>query len=458
MTTQTDESSPLMDSIAALPLEPTQNLDHLPTDKGLPIIGRTYDFIHHPEIWVEEQKKKLGPVFQTSMFFRKVVSMCDADAADLLLMDKEQNFSSRLGWARVGFLFNGGILLRDFHSHRIHRRPLQAAFKSATMNAYGEQLNAMIKHDVEQWPLDKTFKFQPAVKSLLLDNAAALFLGAELGEESKKLNQAFVDLLDGVLSVIRKSIPGLAYHRSIKGRAYIANWLDERFEERLNSDKNDFFTSLCQASQDPEHAMSKKEVIEHTLLLLFAAHDTTTSTLSNIMSILCQYPDWQQRLREECQAFEEPALSFGNIGQLEQCDRVLKETLRLAPPVFSIPRRAIRDFDYKGHRIPANTAIMLQVYSIHHDERYWSNPYQFDPERWSPERKEFKNHPYSYVPFGAGAHKCIGFRFAEMQTKIFLYNFLRHYKIETAPGRDTSIKQVPIPLPKDQLPARISRI
>ena len=447
-----------MESIAALPLEPTRQLNHLPADAGLPLIGRTYDFINHPEIWVEQQKKALGSVFQTSMFFRKVVSMCDADAADLILMDKEQNFSSRLGWARVGFLFSGGILLRDFHSHRIHRRPLQAAFKSATMNAYGEQLNALIKNDIAQWPLDRTFKFQPAVKSLLLDNAASLFLGAELGEESRQLNKAFVDLLDGVLSIVRKQIPGLAFHRSIKGRETIAAWLDERFEERLKSDKTDFFTSLCHASQDPEHAMSKKEVIEHTLLLLFAAHDTTTSSLSNIMSILCQYPEWQDKLREECLALDGEALSFSDIGKLEQCDRVFKETLRLVPPVFSIPRRSIRDFEYKGHRIPANTAIMLQVYSIHHDERYWSDPYKFDPERWSPERKEFKNHPYQYVPFGAGAHKCIGFRFAEMQTKIFLYNFLRHYKISTKPGRNTAVKQVPIPLPKDKLPARISKL
>ena len=452
------EDTPLMQAIAALRYEPTRELDHLPEDKSLPFIGRTLDFILRPVNLVESQYRKLGAVFQSNLFFRRVVTMCEPDAAELLLMDREQNFSSRLGWLKMSPLFDRGILLRDFNSHRVHRRPLQAAFKSAVMHEYAHQLNQMIREDLQAWPNKQGFEFQPEIKSLLLDNAASIFLGAELGEESDGLNQAFVDLLGGVLAIVQKEWPGLAWNRSMKGKRFLTDWLDSQYESRLSSDSNDFFTSLCKAAQDPEHAMSKKEVIEHTLLLLFAAHDTTTSTLSAMFSLLCEYPEWQEKLRKECMSLEEEELGFGDLAKLTLCDWVFKETLRMYPPVFLIPRRAIRDFEYKGHRIPSNTAIGLQVHLIHHNEGYWNDPKKFDPERWSDERREFKNHPYQYIPFGAGAHKCLGFRFAEMQSKIFMYNFLRNYRISTKAGRRHTMQAVPIPAPRDRLPSRIERL
>ena len=454
---QTDEA-PIMREIAALPNAPTDKHSHLPSDTGWPIFGRTFDLLGRPVELIEGQRRRLGSVYRTNMFFKSQVHIGEPDAAELILMDREQNFSSSKGWLPLAPLFERGILLRDFNAHRIHRRPLQAAFKSAVMNEYAAQLNHLISTEIKNWVDVQDFKFQPAIKSLLLDNAAELFLGAELGEESNKLNSAFVALLEGVVAVLRYDIPGFAWHRAMKGKRYLTEWLDERFEERLTSDSNDFFTALCKASQDPEHAMSKQEVIEHTLLLLFAAHDTTTSTLSAMFSLLCENSAWQQQLRKECQSMESNTLGFGDLSSLTQCDWVFKETLRMYPPVFMIPRRAIKAFEFGGYKIPANTAIGLQIHLIHHDPKYWTDPYKFDPERWSDDRKEFKGHPYQYIPFGAGAHKCLGFRFAEMQSKIFMYNFLRDYKISTAPGRRHDMDVLPIPLPKDRLPAKVERL
>ncbi len=452
------EDSPVLRAVAELPNEPTRKIKHLPADEGLPLFGSTFDFLRRSVELVERQRSELGPIFQSSIFFRRIVTMGDPDAAELMLLDKAQNFSSSKGWIRLAPLFDRGILLRDFHSHRIHRRPLQAAFKSAVMNEYANQLNTLISDELDQWGKQPEFSFQLAIKSLLLDNAASLFLGADLGEDSDKLNAAFVELLNGVLAIVQVDFPGFIWHRSMNGKRYLSKWLTERFEERLSSDSNDFFTSLCKASQDPDHAMTKEEVVEHTLLLLFAAHDTTTSTLSNLFSLLCEYPEWQEKLREECLSIESDMLGFGDISRLTLCDWVFKETLRLHPAVFNIPRRAINAFEYKGYEVPANAAVMLQIHLIHHNPEYWTDPYKFDPERWSDERKEYKKHPYQWVPFGAGAHKCLGFRFADMQSKIFMFNFLRKYRISTEPGRRHEVKTLPIPLPKDRLPVKIERI
>ena len=89
---------------------------------------------------------------------------------------------------------------------------------------------------------------------------------------------------------------------------------------------------------------------------------------------------------------------------------------------------------------------------------YWTNPDKFDPERWSPERAEYKKHFFQYVPFGGGAHKCLGLNFADIRVKIFLFHFLREYSVSITPGYTMPVQAVPISTPKDGLKVIIRKI
>ncbi|MDG2080065.1 MAG: cytochrome P450 [Pseudomonadales bacterium] len=458
MTSSDTANDPLLDSIAELSTRPTKELDHLPGDYGMPVFGNSFSILKNARAFNRRMVAKFGTVYRSSAFFSRVVVFADADAAQYALMDKEQNFSSSKGWFMLKHLLPGGILVRDFANHRKHRRPLQLAFKSQVMAAYGDRLNKLIKEGLEEWPTDKQFLFQDHIKSLLLDNAATVFLGAELGEESKKLNQAFVDLIGGIVIFIHKRIPGTKFDRAMRGSEYLKNWLHERIDERRNSSATDIFTSLCHLADDPENGMSAEDVVGHTLLILFAAHDTTTSTLSTMMAVMAEHPQWQEAVREEMLAVEGDSLSFQQVAALPVTDRVFRETLRCFPAVFMIPRRSIRAFEYQGHKIPANTLIHVGVDQIHRSEKYWSKPDQFDPDRWLPERAENKGHPFQWIPFGGGAHKCLGFKFADMQVKIFLFHLLRNYKIEAKKGKKFSVDLLPIPLPSDKLPVTMTRL
>ena len=124
------EDSSLMQSIDALSDKPNTKLSHLPSDKGLPIVGRTFELLRRPMDLLEELFAKHGPVFQTKTFMQRSVLFGAPDAAELLLIDREHNFSNRKGWYRFKPLFERGILLRDFDEHRVHRRPMQAALQS----------------------------------------------------------------------------------------------------------------------------------------------------------------------------------------------------------------------------------------------------------------------------------------------------------------------------------------
>ncbi len=456
---QTAPHDPALAAMRQLSRRPNEaNLESIPGPTGLPIIGCTLDIIKDAPAFMQRQFQQHGSVFKVNGFGSTSVNLADVEAARMVLLNKDKNFSSELGWARVAGLLRTGILLRDFSDHRVHRRVLQQAFKRPVLEHYASQLNKQLKNGIEAWPKQDTFKFQNRLKSLLLDNAASLFMGAELGPESDLLNKNFVALLNATVSVVRWEIPGTSWYQGRKGTRVLREWLEKQIDSRINSDKPDFFTTLLKLSQDPESEMSLEEVIDHTVLLLFAAHDTTTSTICTIAAMLCDQPEWQEVLREEIQQITDENLTLNHFEQLPMLDQFFNEVLRRYPPIIVVLRRCIKEFEYAGYRIPGNTQTNVNINLLHHHPDYWTDPFKFDPERFSPSRAEHKRDMFQFLPFGGGAHKCLGINFAEIQTKILVFHLLRNYKIGAAEGRKLAFNHLPMPLPRDGLPIQIKAL
>ena len=148
-------------------------------------------------------------------------------------------------------------------------------------------------------------------------------------------------------------------------------------------------------------------------------------------------------------------LTHDELDNMADTALVIQEALRMYPPLVMMPRYALREFEFNGHRIPANTACVISPLFTHYMEEYWSNPCKFDPERFSPGRAEDKKHFFQYIPFGGGAHKCLGLHFAQVQGKIFLYHFLRRYRVAKEAGQRFKYNNVPLTFPTNGLPLKI---
>lgn len=151
-------------------------------------------------------------------------------------------------------------------------------------------------------------------------------------------------------------------------------------------------------------------------------------------------------------------LSYEELDQLPLLEAAFNESQRLHPSVPVAVRRTIRDCEMAGHKVPANTLVYQFPIFTNRMDQYWTEPDNFDPERLLPERAEQKNHPFCFMPFGGGAHKCIGMHFAMMQSKIFVHAFLQQYKISLKPGYEPVFKTVPLPKVKDGLPLTIEKL
>ncbi|KAL6418334.1 hypothetical protein ACFW04_012208 [Cataglyphis niger] len=184
---------------------------------------------------------------------------------------------------------------------------------------------------------------------------------------------------------------------------------------------------LIAASRD--NLLSDLDIREEVDTFMFEGHDTTAMGITFALLLLAEHKDIQERVRVEVdKAMQESGgeLTMRSLQNLPYLERCLKEALRLYPSVFVIIRNIKEDVKLHSYVIPAETMLFLNIYGVHRDPNFWSNPEVFDPDRFLPERIQ-KRHPYSYIPFSAGPRNCIGQRFGLLELKAMIaplvYNF-----------------------------------
>src|SRR5437764_1871346 len=431
------------------------SLTHIPGDEGWPIIGKTLEVLADPKGHIEKHAAKYGLVYRSHLFGETSLVFLGPEANELVLFDQAKLFSSTHGWAIVlGRLFPRGLMLLDFDEHRLHRRALSVAFKSGPMKSYLTQLDAGIAARVAQWKIKPgPMLVYPAMKQLTLDLAATSFLGTEIGPEVDEITRAFVDMVAAAVTPVRRPWPGTQMARGVKGRERIVAYFSEQIPFRRDKGGEDLFSQLCRATHEDGALLSTQDIVDHMSFLMMAAHDTLTSSLTSFIGELAANPEWQQRLREEVTGLgidaNDPS-SLGNLEKMPLSEMAFKEAMRKKPPVPSIPRRAMRDFSFKGFAIPAGTLFGVNPLYTHHMPAIWPDPERFDPLRFTEEAQR-NRHRFAWVPFGGGAHMCLGLHFAYMQAKCFARHFLQNLEVSLEPGYRPAWQMWPIPKPREGL-------
>src|SRR5258705_6300726 len=229
---------------------------------------------------------------------------------------------------------------------------------------------------------------------------------------------------------------------------------------RAKGGGEDLFSQLCEATDEDGALLSTQDIIDHMSFLMLAAHDTLTSSLTSFVAELAAHARWQQKLRDEVinlgVATDAPT-SFDNLEAMPLSEMAFKEALRLKPPVPSIPRRAVRDFTFKGFAIPAGTMVGVNPLFTHHMKDIWPEPEQFDPMRFTEEAQR-NRHRFAWVAVSRRAHMCLRLHFAYMQAKTFARHFLQNHEVSLEPGYRPDWQMWPIPKPRDGLRVVLRRV
>ena len=241
----------------------------------------------------------------------------------------------------------------------------------------------------------------------------------------------------------------------IRLRTVVADMIHARHTSP--EDRDDLFTRLRDAV-DPEttQPMPEERLVDNLLTFLLAGHHTIAMTLTWTLYLLSRSPQWEARVVDEIrQVVPSGPVTDEHIGRLVTVQQVLKESMRLYPPVPVMTRYAAKDVELAGEHIKAGTLIGLPIYVIHRHRKLWDDPDRFDPARFAPER-EASYSRYQFMPFGAGPRICIGAAFALVEATVMLATLVRAARFESPPVQKPLPVSRVLLVPKGGMPLRVT--
>jgi len=238
-------------------------------------------------------------------------------------------------------------------------------------------------------------------------------------------------------------------------RAVVADMV--RARRTSPDDRDDLFARLLGAV-DPEtgQTMSDERLVDNLLTFLLAGHQTIATALTWTLYLLSRAPEWQARVLDEVrQVVPSGPVTAEHVDRLVTVQQVLKESLRLYPPLAMMTRYTAKDVELGGKHIKAGTLIGLPIYVIHRHRKLWDDPDRFDPSRFAPER-EASYSRYQFIPFGAGPRVCIGAAFALIEATAMLATLVRAVRFESLPAPEPIPVSRVVLLAKDGMPLKVT--
>jgi enediyne biosynthesis protein E7 len=191
---------------------------------------------------------------------------------------------------------------------------------------------------------------------------------------------------------------------------------------------------IASTAKESDKRVADRRMRDELVTLLLAGHETTASTVGWTLNLVSKHPDVRERLHAEAvSVFGGRRPEYEDLTALRYTHMVLQEAMRLFPPVWILPRRALADDEVGGFHVPAGADVLISPYTLHRHPRYWHDPLRFDPERFDPDTPA--NRPrYAHIPFGAGPRFCVGNHLGMMEATFIIATLMRELRLEREPG------------------------
>lgn len=387
------------------------------------------------------QAQRLGPVFRRVMeggpFGRMdVVYLVGPEANRFVLHTHRQHFSHDQGWTPlIGEIMGRGLLNMDDPEHAWHRKMWNPAFTTAYMEAYLPLMQRIIAERTATWPERGEVDLYQEAREITFDVAASALAGVRRGPEADRLQQLFYALIVGDRT--GQDSYEANRERALHARAELNSMLLALIAERRAAPEEDrpgdVLGLIVRARDENGQALSDEQVLGHLNVLLVAGHETTTVLGAYTLYHLATQPQERRRVEAELDTLlgdSTGPMSVEVARNLKVLDNFIRETGRLHPPVFTVPRGIVDDVEFGGYTLPQGTIARLALAACHRLPDVFADPDTFDPDRLAPPREEDKRTPYALVTFGGGPRLCIGINFANIEVKALAAHVLRNYQLE----------------------------
>lgn len=334
--------------------------------------------------------------------------------------------------------FASGLLGLNGEQHATQRRLLMPPFRKEAVESYRDLIVGLTEEWLADWRAGPVFDLEASIKDFSLLMTTRLLFGIDDLEQAHAIEAAFEPWMDlnhqlFFMAAMPLEMSGGDHYTQLLTSADRLEAELIRLVEHPGRDGaggKDILSILLRARD--AGLLAQGDVVGHTHTMFNAAYHTSSSALTWTLFLVAQHPRVMAELLAELRGtLGGTAPTVANIGRLTLLDRVIKESMRLLPPVVYLsPRVNLAPTSFGPYKLPPGTMVVGSQYMTHHMAELYPDPERFLPDRWIGAVPS----PYAYLPFGAGPRMCLGAPLALLQMKIALSMLLQRYRLTVVPG------------------------
>ena len=396
---------------------------------------------------LEGWSREFGDIFCFRAFSFRVCYLSHPRFIEDVLVTRNQNFIKGAGMRVNPRFFGKGLLTSEGELWRRQRRLMQPAFHRRHIVQYGRVMVECTQKMLASWQAGEIRDFHSEMDHVTVEIVARVLFNLDLTNHIGRLEataRAFHarNTRGPALVYAMRYLPTPVNLRYVWTVGRLEKAIYQIIHDRQASSRSgdDLLSMLLQARDEDGEAMSERQVRDELMTLIGAGNDTTTLTLCYAWYLLAQHPEVEARLAAELdEVLGNRPPEVEDLPRLAYTEKVIKETMRLYPPVWAFVREATEPIEIGGYRLPARTNFVLPPWIVHRDPRFFCQPNEFRPERWT-EEFERELPKFAYFPFGGGQRTCIGTSLAKMQTSLMLATMAQQFRCRLARGFELKLR------------------
>jgi len=438
-----------------------------PAPDGLPLVGNAVSFARDPFGFTADAVADVGDVFRLNLPVGDRYVVAHPDYAEQVLVTDRTAFEKTDDFELA---FGNSVIAADGDAWQEQRDFLDPFFFARQIQSFLPTMRAQAVGAADSFADGDRIELLPEMKRVTFDILASTLLGLDPDTMSDDLRAAADDLnayFEPATWALPDWLPTPSRRRfreaksTLRGevRSVLAAAADSPPPGAPTADGGsgppaDLVTMLAAslADDDGAYPRARTDVVDMLIGLVFAGHETTALALTFTIHSLTEHPETYRRVEAEIdETLGDDPIEWAHLDDLPLLDRVVDETLRGYPPVHALPREATRDVAFGDYTVPAGSEVLVAVYAMHHDDRFWDAPDVFDPARWLDRDRSAD----AYLAFGAGPRRCLGATFARVEARVVLAELLRRFRFEQAEPGDLELSPQMTTQPVGEVPMRV---
>ncbi|XP_028651195.1 cytochrome P450 26C1 isoform X1 [Erpetoichthys calabaricus] len=453
---------------------------------GWPLFGETFHWLLEGSTFHISRRGRYGNVFKTHLLGKPVIRVTGADNIRKILLGEHKLVSTQ--WPlSTRIILGPHTLINSVGEHHKRKRKIFATvFSQAALESYIPRIQEVVRSEVARWcSVCKAINVYSATKALTFRIAVRVLLGFNIEDaQLTHLSKTFEQLMENLFS-LPLDVPFSGLRKGIKARDILHECMENIISQKLREDRSETYSDaldyMMSSATESGEELSIQDLKESAVELIFAAYSTTASASTSLVLQLLKNPSVADKAAQELSSqgvicaehcvpssalpevqekkttkyFNEtsrrPELSLEKLDRLRYLDCVVKEVLRILPPVSGGYRTALQTFELDGYQIPKGWSVMYSIRDTQETAAVYQNASLFDPDRFGPERDEGKAGRFNYIPFGGGIRSCIGKKLALIILKTLAVELLSVAKLELATATFPKMQTVPIVHPVNGL-------